>query len=203
MTSGKIVIMKKRGGRSRGKSKRGVYGPPDDLPDLHPDSDSESEAEDEECDWFEEEEQKQSKTLEECDHSDDDPEVAPDLSLPFSNQDETAQVKTVIIPENKEDIVKIQPIRQSKRVTKAPSHLDAYHVPVLDSHRYSDADVLQISQSSSQGRTPQATVSGDWADVREEIEDQWEEEIREWNTPKHLRCSNKDHRDDGCQDSLG
>ena len=93
--------MKKRGGRSRGKSKRGVYGPPDDLPDLHPDSDSESEAEDEECDWFEEEEQKQSKTLEECDHSDDDLEVAPDLSLPFSNQDETAQVNTAIVPENR------------------------------------------------------------------------------------------------------
>ena len=51
----KFGIMKKVNGKK--KSKRGVSGPPADLPGLFPDSDSESETEEAEVEWLAEEEE--------------------------------------------------------------------------------------------------------------------------------------------------
>ena len=52
----KFWIVKKVNGKKM--SKRGVSGPPADLPVLFPDSDSESETEEAEVDWLAEEEAK-------------------------------------------------------------------------------------------------------------------------------------------------
>ena len=54
---------------------------------------------------------------------------------------------------NDENLSDSQQLRRSNRTRNQPSKLAEYHVPIKASHTYSDADILNFSQSSSQGAT--------------------------------------------------